>query len=110
MQSTLDLAAPIASYFAHEATDPQAVARCFREDAVVLDDRHEHVGRSAIAAWNAAAVAKYHATSEPLSAETDGARTVVLTRVVGEFSGSPVVLRFNFTLAGALISRLEIAP
>ncbi|MBX3234277.1 MAG: nuclear transport factor 2 family protein [Labilithrix sp.] len=102
---------PIASYFAHEATDPQAVARCFTEDAVVVDERQEHRGRAAIAAWNAAAVAKFGITTQVLAIEDeDGAHTTVRAKVSGTFPGSPIELLFRFTLQGALIARLEIAP
>ena len=51
--SPLQLPEPIASYFAHEASDPRAVARAFSDDALVYDEGHEHRGRAAIAAWNA---------------------------------------------------------
>lgn len=107
---SLKLLAPIASFFTHETTDPQAVAQCFSDEAVVCDEGHEHHGRAAIAAWNAVVVGKYKFTSEPLSAETVGAETTVTARVTGSFPGSPVRLRFRFTVIGDLISRLEIAP
>jgi hypothetical protein len=106
----LQLPAPIASFFTHETTDPQAVARCFSEDAVVHDEGHEHHGRVAIAAWNADVVAKYKLTTEPLAEETIGERTTVTARVAGSFSGSPAQLRLRFTVSGGLITRLEIAP
>lgn len=108
--AALKLPAPVASFFAHESNDPQAVARCFSEDAVVRDEGQQHRGRSAIAAWNADVVRKYQFKSEPLAAETSGAATTVTARVSGSFPGSPVQLRFRFTVAGELISRLEIAP
>jgi ketosteroid isomerase-like protein len=104
------LPASIATFFAHETTDPQAVARCFSEDAVVVDEGHEHHGRADIATWNAQAVAKYQFATEPLMAQTVGAKTTVTARVTGSFPGSPIQLRFRFTVAGDLISRLEITP
>jgi hypothetical protein len=104
------LAPPIVSFFTNETKDPQAVARCFTEDATVRDEEHEHRGRAAIAAWNADVVAKYGFASETLSAESVGVRTTVTVKVSGNFPGSPVQLRFAFTVAGDLISRLEIAP
>ncbi|WP_426754746.1 nuclear transport factor 2 family protein [Myxococcus sp. Y35] len=114
MQTTPNLSprlpAPVAGYFAHETTSPAAVARCFTEDALVVDERHEHRGRAAIEAWNAAANGKYKLTTELLAAESDGPRATVRAKVAGNFPGSPIELRFRFTLAGGLISRLEIAP
>jgi hypothetical protein len=105
-----EMPAPIASYFAHETTDPEAVARCFTEDALVVDERHEHRGRAAIAAWNAAANAKYRFATDVLTKEVDGDRVTVRAKVTGNFPGSPIELRFRFTLAGGLIARLEVTP
>ena len=107
---SLKLLAPIASFFAYETTDSRAVAECFTDDAVVRDEGREHRGRAAIAVWNGDAVSKYKLTTEPLTAETFGADTTVTARVTGSFPGSPVQLRFRFTVTGELISRLEILP
>ena len=104
------LPAPIAEYFTHETTSPAAVARCFTDDALVVDERQEHRGRAAIEAWNAAAHGRYKLTTELLAAEFDGPRTTVRANVTGNFPGSPIQLRFRFTLEGGLITRLEIAP
>lgn len=98
------------SFFSHLASDPQAVARCFTEDAVVLDEGREHYGSAAIAAWNADVIAKYACTTEPVSSQTIGAQTTVIANVSGNFPGSPIRLRFRFTVAGDLIIRLEISP
>ncbi|HDV6319178.1 TPA: nuclear transport factor 2 family protein [Burkholderia multivorans] len=100
----------IVSFFSHLATHPQAVARCFTEDAVVLDEGREHYGSAAIAAWNADVIAKYACTTEPVSSQTIGAQTTVTANVSGNFPGSPIRLRFRFTVAGDLIIRLEISP
>ncbi|MBU9628397.1 nuclear transport factor 2 family protein [Burkholderia multivorans] len=100
----------IVSFFSHLATDSQAVARCFTEDAVVLDEGREHYGSAAIAAWNADVIAKYACTTEPVSSQTIGAQTTVTANVSGNFLGSPIRLRFRFTVAGDLIIRLEISP
>ena len=61
----IDLLPPIAAYFAADAADAGGVARCFAENAVVIDERREHRGRQAIARWKAEATAKYHYTSDP---------------------------------------------
>jgi len=107
---SLNLPAPIAGYFANEASDPQAVAQWFTNDGLVVDERQEHRGRAAIAAWNAAAAAKYSFSTELLATEADGGRTMVRGKVTGNFPASPIALCFRFTLEGNLIARLEIAP
>jgi hypothetical protein len=104
----IDLPAPIAAYFAADAADAGGVARCFTENAVVIDERREHQGRQAIARWKAEATAKYQYTSEPLTIDVSGADVIVIARVTGDFPGSPVELRYRFTLEGNKIARLEI--
>jgi ketosteroid isomerase-like protein len=100
---------PIATYFAADRADADAVARCFHEDAVVDDEHRTYRGRAAIACWTADATAKYHYTSEPVRQETSGRETVVTARVTGEFPGSPAMLRYHFTLGDGAIVRLEIS-
>ncbi|MCW5790448.1 MAG: nuclear transport factor 2 family protein [Polyangiaceae bacterium] len=108
--TTQGLPTPIAGYFTHEASDPRALAQCFTEDALVIDEREERRGRGAIEAWNRAVTAKIAFTTQVLTVETEGDDTLVRATVSGSFPGSPVELRFRFTLEGDLISRLEIAP
>ena len=107
MQTSPSLPTPVARYFADKT---EAVARWFTEDAVVIDERNEHRGRAAIAAWNAASNAKYRFTTEPLGSSTEGDVLNVRAKVTGTFPDSPVELQFGFTIEGGLISRLEVAP
>jgi hypothetical protein len=103
----LILPPPIATYFAADTVDADTVARCFRADAVVVDEHRTHHGRAAIARWRDA-TARFHYTSEPFSLEMSGQNTVVTSRVTGEFPGSPVTLRYRFTLQDDSVARLEI--
>jgi hypothetical protein len=98
----------IATYFKEDTHDAGRVAQCFTENAVVIDERREHHGRPAIANWKAAATAKYHYTSEPIGIETPGTDLTVTARLVGDFPGSPVNLKYHFTLEDDKIARLEI--
>ena len=107
-QAPIDPPPPIAAYFAADTSDANAVGRCFSESAVVIDERREHRGRPAITRWKAEATAKYHYTSEPLAVEASGPDVTVTARVTGDFPGSPVELKYRFTLEGASIARLEI--
>jgi hypothetical protein len=108
--NSVNLPPSIAAYFQADTNDAGRVALCFTENAVVVDERREHRGRTAIANWKAAATAKYHYTSEPIGVETTGTELTVTARLVGDFPGSPVDLRYRFTLEGDKITRLEIAP
>jgi hypothetical protein len=105
----VDLPAPIASYFTADTADGDGVARCFTESGVVTDERRQHRGRDAIARWQTEASAKYHYTSEPLTVDVSGGDVTVITRVTGAFPGSPIELRYRFTLEGDKIASLEIA-
>ena len=65
-------------------------------------------GLAAIKEWKAETKKKYQHTVEPLeSAQKDG-KTVVMSRVAGNFPGSPVNLEFVFGLERNKIASLEI--
>jgi phage tail sheath gpL-like len=56
------------------------------------------------------ASAKYQYRSEPLTIAVSEATVTVTARLTGDFPGSPIELRYRFTLEGEKIARLEIAP
>ncbi|WP_180278449.1 nuclear transport factor 2 family protein [Janthinobacterium sp. BJB301] len=89
--------------------DSDAVAQCFAADGAVHDDGHAYAGHAAIKAWKEAGSKQYGATVSPTSADTRGARCVVTSSVSGNFPGSPLELRFAFTLASNRIQTLEIS-
>ncbi|QIB34571.1 nuclear transport factor 2 family protein [Ancylobacter pratisalsi] len=107
---TLALPKSIADYFAADAADGAAVAACFTADAVVVDEKKTYTGREAIAAWKSEASAKYQYVAEPVAIEDQGDRVIVTAHLIGNFPGSPVDLRYAFTLSGDAIARLEIVP
>ena len=106
--TALFLPDPIATYFAADKQSADAIAHCFTTQAVVKDEGHTYSGLEAIKAWRAAASARYAYTSEPFALERMGDCHVVTSRVVGNFPGSPVDLRFRFRLERGLIASLEI--
>lgn len=106
----LSLPKPIADYFALDRTAGAAVADCFSPDAVVIDEKRTHRGREAIARWKTQASTTYDYVTEPVTVDDQGDRITVTARLTGNFPGSPVDLRYAFTLAGKEIARLEIAP
>src|SRR5258708_40299799 len=83
---------------------------CFTENAVVKDEGHIHNGRAAIKQWKTDASVKYDYTSELLACEQKGGKTVVTSRLTGNFPGSPVDLRYFFKLEGDKVTSLEITP
>jgi hypothetical protein len=106
----LSLPRPIANYFAADRTDGTAVAQCFTADAAVVDEKHTHRGRKEIARWKNEASASYDYVSEPIAVDQQDHRIIVTAHLTGNFPGSPVDLRYAFTLAGDEIAHLEITP
>lgn len=107
---TLDLPKPVAAYFTADQGDGDAVARCFTDNAVVKDEGHTHLGIAAIKKWKDDVSAKYQYTTELMACENNDEKTVVTSRIAGNFPGSPVDLRFFFELADEKIASLEILP
>ena len=102
---------PIAAYLeAANSQDIEAVAACFGDDSVVRDEGRERRGIDAIREWAEEVSQKYQPTTQVIDSVEDTGRTVVTARVSGGFPGSPVDLRYAFTLDGPKIARLEISP
>lgn len=106
----ITLPEPVAAYFVADQNDGDAVAQCFTENAIVIDERQIHTGRDAIRRWKAEASAKFSYTTDPFALSEEGGQTVVTAHVSGDFPGSPVDLRYAFVLEGEKIGRLEITP
>ena len=107
---SLNLPNPIAAYFIADEVDGEAVSQCFTANAVVKDEGHTHKGRAAIKEWKVDVSTKYKYKCELLTCEEKDGKTVVTCHLVGNFPGSPVDLRFFFTLARDKIASLEIFP
>jgi hypothetical protein len=106
----LNLPEPIAAYLDADKRDGEAVARCFTNQGLLVDEGQTYCGPTAIKAWKTAASAKYSYSSEPLAVEQKDGRYIVTSRLTGNFPGSPVNLRFSFQLERGKIASLEIKP
>lgn len=95
--------ATISTYFSQRSSE------LFTEDALVHDEAHDHRGRAEIAEWIDDTQRRYQFKNELLRAERDGDDWLATARVTGKFPGSPIELRYRFTLKGALIAKLGIA-
>lgn len=106
-----ELPAPIAGFFqAHNSGKTDRFLDLFTADAVVSDEAHEYRG-DAIKTWLDGAIANFHPLhGEVISLTPSGSQTVATAQVSGRFPGSPVQLRYQFTLRGDKISALRIAP
>lgn len=110
IKKSLDLPKPVAAYFIADKGDSETLSECFTENAVVKDEGQTHKGRTAIKQWKTDTAAKYEYNSEPLVCEQKHGKTVVTSRLTGNFPGSPLNLRFFFKLEGEKIAFLEIIP
>jgi hypothetical protein len=105
----VQLPAAVGRYFdAANARDTDGVCAAFLSDAVVRDEERDRSGLAAIRAWTEEAGQRYRPAFQPLDSEPLGDQTIVQCKVSGDFPGSPVTLRFAFTLRDGRIARLEI--
>jgi hypothetical protein len=105
----LPLPKPIEIFMSSENThDTEALADCFAADATVRDENRTLKGLTAIKAWRLETAKKYQHTVEPVAAAARDGKTVVSTKLTGDFPGSPVTLDFVFTLEAGKIAALEI--
>jgi hypothetical protein len=109
MKMAISLPTSIQAYFdADRARSPEAVAAAFAENGMVRDKGQTHRGRDAIRDWMAGENQQYSYTIEPFHIGTKDGMTEVIGHATGDFPGSPIDLRFLFTLADNRIAELEI--
>lgn len=105
---SLKLPSSINNYFTADQGDGEAVAQCFTGNAVVKDEGHTYAGLAAIKEWKTNSSKKYTYTSEPFAVVEKDDKTIVTSRLTGNFPGSPINLQFSFGLEGSKIASLEI--
>ncbi len=110
MPVSISLPKSIADYFsANDRRDIDAMLVSFADTATVKDEGRERHGLAAIRGWIQETTKKYNPTLAVIDAEAANGKQVITVRVSGAFPGSPVDLRYAFTLAGGgKILRLEI--
>ncbi|RZT92055.1 hypothetical protein EV681_3963 [Advenella incenata] len=107
---SVNLPEPIQAYFNADKDNGKALADCFTEQGVVIDEKQTYNGRAAIERWRAEATAKYVYTSEPFDVIEQDRQIIVSSRLQGNFPGSPINIRYRFVLENNKIASLEIAP
>jgi hypothetical protein len=107
------LPAAVAGYLdaGAEAGQRRMLADIFAWDATVTDEGSDHVGRDAIRGWLTTAGSGFTYTTTPTGQHRDdGPHWVVAVRLEGDFPGGVADLRYRFTMRGAQIAQLVIAP
>ncbi|MCX5516608.1 nuclear transport factor 2 family protein [Kaistia algarum] len=106
-----NLPPPVQNYFSGKnARDFTVAVSGFSQSAVVKDESRDHVGPAAIRAWLEETAAQYDDHADARSAASSQSGIEVIAEVSGTFPGSPIPLRFNFTIKDDQIVRLEIEP
>jgi hypothetical protein len=103
------LPTPIDLFLSSENThDLEALADCFAAPATVSDEGQTMQGLKAITAWRLETGKKYRHTVDPVAVTAGAGKTIVRTKLTGDFPGSPITRDFVFTLEGDKIAALEI--
>jgi ketosteroid isomerase-like protein len=103
------LSQPIAAYIqAANAHDTYALLGTLTTDAVVTDEGREYRGHEEIKEWSHRSIQEYQATLDVTEVTQTRDETVVTAQVAGTFDGSPLPLRFHFTISGDKIAALTI--
>jgi hypothetical protein len=106
---TIELPPVVATYFdADRDGNIDAILACFTEDAMVQDEGKMNQGHEAVRAWKIKSSNAYNYTSVPFSVTIEAGRTIVTSRLTGDFPGSPLNLSYFFTLRDGKIAALEI--
>jgi ketosteroid isomerase-like protein len=109
---SINLPDVISRYFERDADrDIDSIVSLFAENATVIDEGEERRGTAEIRAWQTGAASKYTYTTEITGAEAVGPdRYLVTGRLTGNFPGGTAHLKWDFTIEGQHITRLNIAP
>ena len=102
----------VSRYFEADARrDTDAILALFAADAVVVDERRAWRGSAEIRGWRLGPASKYEYTTAITRVDrVDDDHYRASGRIDGNFPGATADLKWDFLLAGSLISRLEIAP
>jgi ketosteroid isomerase-like protein len=106
----MPLAATISRFIeASNARNLAAAVACFAADAVVEDEGETHRGLAAVRAWKKATEDRFRYTIEATRVERRSESvTVVTATLAGDFPGSPVELKYEFTMRDDAIEALRI--
>lgn len=92
--------------------DPQAYVDCFSEDAIVLDEGKEWVGKAAIKKWSNEHHFGAKVTIVPQKDRQQEGETIVVFKVDGDFDKTglpdPLYLDFYFKIGNHKIRQLAI--
>ena len=95
---------------ASNARDLDRFAACFAADAVVEDEGRTHKGIDEVREWKRETENRYTYTIEPTDLDQRNGQTILTATLAGNFPGSPVDLKYEFTIIEEAIKALRIHP
>ncbi|GFZ79072.1 polyketide cyclase [Pseudohongiella nitratireducens] len=100
----------IENYFSADSDAGNDIAELFAKNAIVIDEKQTYNGQDAIRKWKSDVTTKFTYESVPFACENLDSKTVVTSKLTGDFPGSPIDLRYFFGLEEDKIAYLEIKP
>ena len=95
---------------ASNARDLDRCDACFAADAVVEDEGRTHRGIDEVREWKRETENRYTYTIEPTDLDQRNGQTILTATLAGNFPGSPVDLKYEFTIIEGAIKALRIHP
>ncbi|MCT7946537.1 nuclear transport factor 2 family protein [Shewanella septentrionalis] len=106
----IQLAESLDNYFnISNGIETARVNDCFTQSATVHDEGGTYQGLAAIESWLQETRKKYQFNSKPISIAKNGHQEIVVAEVSGNFTGSPIQLKYVFVLNDGKIQSLEIS-
>ena len=107
---SISLQSPLADFFkATNARDTEALFALFAPNATVDDEGFQYKGSDSIRGWIAETVERFRFNIDVIDASHAAAEQACIIGVVtGDFTGSPVQVRYDFTLDQQKIVQLKL--
>lgn len=88
--------------------DSHAYAQCFSETGEMLDEGKIYKGRVAVQQLIEETNKKYQSVMKPVEYTENDTSSILAAEVRGTFPGSPLVLKFHFTIIDGQIQYLNV--
>lgn len=106
---SIQLQHPLADFFsATNVKDADALCALFAPGATVDDEGIQYRGLDSIRGWIAETVERYEFNVDVIDASSGADQASIVGVVSGDFAGSPVKVRYDFTLDREKIASLKV--
>ena len=106
---SISLQSPLADFFkATNARDTEALFALFAPNATVDDEGFQYKGSDSIRGWIAETVERFRFSIDVVDASHAAEQATITGVVTGDFTGSPVQVRYDFKLDQQKIVQLKL--